>query len=99
MACRDYADRAEALCRACAASALETAEAAKAAQGEVLTERARLISELERNAAVNEALCETVYFLLQCSDLSQAKRDEAEAIFRRGREAMKHEANEQHEEV
>jgi hypothetical protein len=65
----------------------------------VLEERELLISELARNAAVNEALCETVHFLLQCSDLSQAKRDEAEAIFRRGREAMKHDANEQQKEA
>ena len=87
----------------CCERALKAAEASEAKAKEAVAlaeeERALMIRELKRDEAVNAALAETVYFLLQCSDLSQAKRDEAEAIFRRGREAMKYEANEQHEEA
>lgn len=94
-ACRAYADRADKICRECAEAAKEAAESAKAAQGQVTEERALLVTQLERNARVNAALCETVNFLLQCSDLSQSKRDEAEAIYKRGLEAMEHDDSDQ----
>lgn len=95
VAAKAYADRADKICLQCAEAAKDAAKTAKEAQAEVLEERALLIAEIDRNAKVNAALCETVNFLMQCSDLSQSKRDEAEAIFRKGMEAMHHdEANE-----
>lgn len=78
----------------CCERALKAAEASEAKAKEAVAlaeeERALMIRELKRDEAVNAALAETVNFLLQCSDLSQAKRDEAEAIFRKGQEAMSH---------
>ena len=78
----------------CCERALKAAEASEAKAKEAVAlaeeERALMIKELKRDEAVNAALAETVNFLLQCSDLSQAKRDEAEAIFRKGQEAMNH---------
>ena len=95
VAAKAYADRADKICLQCAEAAKDAAKTAKEAQDEVLEERALLIAEIDKNAKVNAALCETVNFLMQCSDLSQSKRDEAEAIFRKGMEAMHHdEANE-----
>ena len=89
-ACKAYADRSDAICHECADAAKAAAEEAKAAHGQVSEERALLIAELDKTAKVNAAMCETIYFLLQCSDLSQAKREEAEAIFKKGMEAMNH---------
>lgn len=89
-ACKEYADRADEICRECADAAKAAAESAKAAHGQVTEERTMLIDELEKNARVNKALCEEINFLLQCSDLSQSKRDEAEAIFRQGMEVIDH---------
>lgn len=70
----------------------KTAEAAAEALEEVMDmikrEREDFSAELQRNAKVNAALLETVNFLLQCSDLPASKRDEAEAIFQKGMEAM-----------
>lgn len=70
----------------------KTAEAAAEALEEVMAmikrEREDFSAELQRNAKVNAALLETVNFLLQCSDLPASKRDEAEAIFQKGMEAM-----------
>ncbi len=97
--CKEYADLTDRVCRECADAAKEAAESAKAAQGQVTEERALLISELDRSNKVNAAMCETVNFLLQCSDLSQAKRDEAEAIFKRGMEALNGYAEPPTEEV
>ena len=95
VAAQTYADRSDKICQQCAEAAKEAAQTAKEAQDEVMAERAILIAEIDKNAKVNAALCETVNFLMQCSDLSQSKRDEAEAIFRKGMEAMSHdEANE-----
>lgn len=88
-ACEEYADRADESCKASAKAAQEAAEVAHEAIRMVDNERALLIAELEKNVKVNAAMCETIYFLLQCSDLSQAKRDEAEEIFKKGLEAMK----------
>lgn len=87
-ACKEYVDRADEVCRECAQVARLAAESAQAAQGQVTEERALLIAELNKNAKINAAMCETVNFLLQCSDLSQSKRDEAEAIFKKGLEAI-----------
>ena len=98
-ALKQYADRADEICRTCAEEAKEAAESAKAAQGKVEVEREMLIAELNKSARVNAAMCETVNFLLQCSDLSQAKRDEAEAIYRRGVEALNGYAESPAEEV
>lgn len=53
-------------------------------------ERAEHVRELDKSTKVNAALCETVNFLLQCSDLPVNKRDEAEAIYRKAQEAMSH---------
>lgn len=53
-------------------------------------ERAEHVWELDKSTKVNAALCETVHFLLQCSDLPVNKRDEAEAIYRKAQEAMSH---------
>lgn len=83
-----YAERADKICRECAEAAKASAEEAKAAHGQVSEEREMLIHELDKCARVNAAMCETIHFLLQCSDLSQTKRDEAEAIFRRGIDAL-----------
>lgn len=70
----------------------KTAEAAAEALEEVMAmvkrEREDFSAELQRNAKVNAALLETVNFLMQCSDLPASKRDEAEAIFQKGMEAM-----------
>ena len=70
----------------------KTAEAATEALEEVMAmikrEREDFSAELQRNAKVNAALLETVNFLMQCSDLPASKRDEAEAIFQKGMEAM-----------
>lgn len=88
-ACNEYADRADESCKASAKAAQEAVEIAHEALNMVDTERAMLIAELNRNTRVNEAMCETINFLLQCSDLSQAKRDEAEAIFQHGLEAIR----------
>ncbi len=87
--CKAYADRADRVCRECAEAAQAAAESAKAANGQVSEERALLIAELDKSARVNQAMCETVDFLLQCSDLSQAKRDEAHAIYQRGVDALR----------
>ena len=87
---REYASRADAICRECADAAKAAAESAQAAQGQVTAERTMLIAELEKNAKINAALTEEINFLLQCSDLSQAKREEAEAILRRGLEEVNH---------
>lgn len=87
---REYTARADAICQECVEAAKAAAEEAKAAHGQVSEERALLIAELDKTAKVNAAMCETVNFLLQCSDLSQAKREEAEAIFNKGMEAMNH---------
>jgi len=87
-ACNEYADRADESCKASAKAAQEAVEIAHTALNRVDDERAMLIAELNRNTRVNEAMCETINFLLQCSDLSQSKRDEAEAIFQRGLEAI-----------
>ncbi len=87
---RVYAERADAICRECVDAAQKSAEEAKAAHGKVAEERMFLIAELEKTAKTNAALCETVNFLLQCSDLSQSKRDEAEAIYKKAQEAMSH---------
>lgn len=89
---RAYAEAADKLCRESVEAAQEAAESAKAANGQVTEERTMLIAELEKNARVNKALCEEINFLLQCSDLSQSKRDEAEAIFRKGMEDIDHES-------
>ena len=78
----------------CCERALKAAEASEVKAKEAVAlaeeERALMIKELKRDETVNAALAEIVNFLLQCSDLSQAKRDEAEAIFRKGQEAMNH---------
>ena len=79
---------AQKVCRECAEAAMQAAESAKAANGQVTEERALLMAELDKNARVNQAMCETVEFLLECSDLSQAKRDEAHAIYQRGVDAL-----------
>lgn len=74
------------------AEARKQTEKATKALERVLTiteqERAAFAKELDKNTKVNAALCETVNFLLQCSDLPVSKRDEAEAIFQKGMEAM-----------
>ena len=80
---------AQKVCRECAEAAKQAAESAKAANGQVTEERALLVAELDKNARVNQAMCETVEFLLECSDLSQAKRDEAHAIYQRGVDALR----------
>ena len=84
--CQEYAERSDEICRSCAESATRAAEEAKAAHGEVSDERKILVDELQRYETVNKTLSEVVNFLLQCSDLSQTKRDEAEAIIRKGLE-------------
>ena len=90
---RAYAEAADKLCRESVEAAEEAAESAKAANGQVTEERAMLIEELAHNARVNKALCEEINFLMQCSDLSQPKRDEAEAIFRQALEGIKHDGS------
>lgn len=87
-ALKDYADRADEICMSCVKSAENAAKSAKEANGQVTEERAMLIEQLNKTAKVTAAMCETVNFLLQCSDLSQAKRDEAEAIYKRGLAAL-----------
>ena len=89
-ATKAYADRADESCKDSAKAAQEAAEAAKEAVRMVDEERSMLIAELERNEKVNASMCETINFLLQCSDLSQTKREEAEEIFKKGTEAMNH---------
>lgn len=64
------------------------AEALEEVMAMIKREREDFSAELQRNAKVNAALLETVNFLLQCSDLPASKRDEAEAIFQKGMEAM-----------
>lgn len=72
------------ICERCAEAAEASAEEAKKAVGMVAEERAMLIKELDENKRVNAALCETIYFLMSCTDLSVSQRDRAEEIFRRG---------------
>lgn len=91
--CKAYADKADKICRECADAARSAARSADAANGQVTEERAMLIEELAHNASVNKALCEEINFLMQCSDLSQPKRDEAEAIFRQALEGIKHDGS------
>ncbi len=98
-ALKRYADRADKICESCAEAAQEAAKSAKEANGQVTEERAMLIAELDRSAKATACMCETVHFLLQCSDLSQAKRDEAEAIYKRGMEALNGYAESPTEEV
>ena len=81
-------------CKACTESAEKAAKSAEEAVFKVSEERSLMMAELRRNERVNRALCEEIKFLMQCSDLSQSKREEAEAIFRRGMEAMDDGTNE-----
>ncbi len=82
--------KSEKVCTASVEAAEAAAEEAKKAVGMVTEERSLLINELDRNAKVTAALCETINFLMQCSDLSRSKRDEAEAIYKKAQEAMSH---------
>ena len=79
---------AQVVCKDCRDAAERSAQASHEAVEEVKAEREQLIRALERSSKVQLAMVETVDFLLQASDLSQVKRDEAEAIFRRGLAAM-----------
>lgn len=81
-------------CKACTESAEKAAKSAEEAVFKVSEERSLMMAELRRNERVNRALCEEIKFLMQCSDLSQSKREEAEAIFLRGMEAMDDGTNE-----
>ena len=81
-------------CKACTEAAEKAAKSAEDAVFKVSEERSLMMTELRRNERVNRALCEEIKFLMQCSDLSQSKREEAEAIFRRGMEAMDDGTNE-----
>lgn len=94
-ACKEYADMADKICKECADAAKSAARSAHAANGQVTEERAMLIQELAYNARVNKALCEEINFLMQCSDLSQPKRDEAEMIFRKSLEVIDHDGSEE----
>jgi nickel-dependent lactate racemase len=84
----EYAKKAEAVCRECAESAERAAVNAAEVQEKAEEDTARLETEILRNTEVSRALCEEVKFLLSCSDLSQTKRDEAEAIYQRGMDAL-----------
>lgn len=79
---------AQVVCKDCRDAAERSAQASHEAVEEVKAEREQLIRALNRSSKVQLAMVETVDFLLQASDLSQVKRDEAEAIFRRGLAAM-----------
>lgn len=83
---KDYADRADRICRECADAAQKTADTAADALEQIKEERAEMTAELEKTRRTMRAMTEEINFLLQCSDLPQYKRDEAEAIFRRGTE-------------
>ncbi|MBQ7398313.1 MAG: hypothetical protein IJW09_05765 [Clostridia bacterium] len=83
------------VCKTCADAAEESAQASREAVEEIKAEREEIRAEreqlghaMEKYSKVQLAMVETVDFLLQASDLSQVKRDEAEAIFRRGLSAM-----------
>ena len=80
--------KAEKVCADVLEYARRATEEAKAAHGEVSAERALLNRELGKVEIIEQSMTEMINFLLQCSDLSQAKRDEAEAIIKRGKEAL-----------
>jgi uncharacterized membrane protein len=94
-ACEDYMDRADERCRESEARAAEAAERAEAAMEAMARDREALTRELERSTKVQASLMETINFLMQCSDLSQTKRDEANMIFEKGLEAMKGDESEE----
>lgn len=80
--------RAEEVCAEVLEKAVLAAKEAVEAHGEVSAERALLNRELAKVEIIEQSMTEVVNFLIQCSDLSQAKRDEAEAIIKRGLEAL-----------
>ena len=78
--------RAQAACKACEDAAEQAVKRAEEAGAKIDEEREIVMAALSRCERASKAQSEMINFLLQCSDLSQAKRDEAEAIFRRGME-------------
>lgn len=77
---------AQAACKACTEAAEAAAKSAEAASAKIDEERELVMAALSRCERASKAQSEMINFLMQCSDLSQAKRDEAEAILRRGME-------------
>lgn len=77
---------AQAACKACEDAAEQAAKRAEEASDKIDEERELVMAALRRCERASKAQSEMINFLLQCSDLSQAKRDEAEAILRRGME-------------
>jgi ABC-type Na+ efflux pump permease subunit len=88
-ACNEYADRADKSCRDSARAAQEAASSAKEALRLVAEERSMLIAELRITNTHNEAMRETINYLMQCSDLSVREREEAQRIFNKGLEAIR----------
>lgn len=83
---KEEVQRAQEACAKCTEAAEKAAKSAEAASAKINEERELVMAALRRNERASKAQSEVINFLLQCSDLSQAKRDEAEAILRRGME-------------
>ena len=77
---------AQAACKACEDAAEQAVKRAEEAGAKIDEERELVMAAMSRCERASKAQSEVINFLLQCSDLSQAKRDEAEAILRRGME-------------
>jgi predicted Holliday junction resolvase-like endonuclease len=78
--------RAEEACKACKDAAEQAVQRAEEVGTKIDKEREIVMAALSRCERASKVQSEVINFLMQCSDLSQAKRDEAEAIFRRGME-------------
>ena len=70
------------------ASAEKTVEVIETTKRELVDERTMLVREVTRYTDAMGGMCEVINFLIQESDLPQMKREEANAIYQKAKEAL-----------